>query len=319
MKNSILISSLILFALVFSSYKPSDKVSERAPKIDLKLNLKKGQVLNIKTDINQVITQSMMGMENVINQDIGMYYDMKVDDIVDGNYDMTVTYTRATFSTNNPMGSVEFDSETDKEDLAPMALGYAAVVDKSFKVRLSPKGRVLEVKDMDKFLAETIETINELNPDLGPQIAEGMKQQFGEKALKNSVENMVIHYPEKPVKVGATWDHSYSVQQGQGFEMFIENIYTLDRVEDGKAHLSVKANVYTSKDATMEMQGMTMIYKLTGEQTGSFVLDKSTNWVLESSLEQQVEGDMNISGGQIPEPMDIPMGIKTTTSNVWVK
>ncbi|MEM6803944.1 MAG: DUF6263 family protein [Bacteroidota bacterium] len=304
---------LLVFFLLFSGFN-ADKPLK---KLDLKLNFKKGQVLAISNVMEQTISQTIMGTDNSFKQNVGMYYTMTVKDIVEGTYSIEVNYSKTTFKTANPAASVDFDSDLNKEDIAPMAMGFAALVGESFTIRMDEKGNVVEVLGMEDFLENVVNNLMEMNPEMGSAMAETMKQQYGGGALSQGMESMTMYFPPKAVKEGDSWERTSKVNMN--FEMEISNTFTLDQVKDGKAYISVSSVLNTNKDKEIEMQGMKMKYDLLGTQKGTFIVDVESGWVLESDIDQDIDGNMSLESPQIPNPMDVPMAIESKVQTIWIK
>lgn len=304
---------LLLFFLLSTGF----NADEPLKKLKLKLNLKKGQVLNISNVMQQTISQSVMGADNSFDQSIGMYYTMTVKDVVDGMYELEVNYSRTTFKTDSPIGAVDYDSDINKEDIAPMAMGFAAIVGESFTTKMDERGKVIEMLGMEEFLENVMENLLKLSPEMGPGMADMIKKQYGGGTLAKGMENITMYFPPKAVKKGASWQSNSTLSLN--FEMEISNTFTLDDIKDGKAYISVESELSTNKDKEVEMQGMKMLYDLQGVQKGSFVVDIDSGWLLYAEVDQDINGDMSIDSPQLPNPMDVPMGIKSKVQTLWIK
>ena len=101
--------------------------------------------------------------------------------------------------------------------------------------------------------------------------------------------------------------------------MDMDTDYTLNKVDNGKAYLSVNSRLSTDPDTPLEMQGMLLTYAMEGNQTGETVIDLKTGMAISSSINQDVNGIMTMEGGQLPEPTEVPMGIKSETTITLIK
>jgi molybdopterin-binding protein len=75
--------------------------------------------------------------------------------------------------------------------------------------------------------------------------------------------------------------------------------------------LQGNATVQTAdKDAYVESNGMPMRYDLNGTVTSAIKLDRTTGWVIESRITQDMKGRADIKANdQLPEGLTIPMVI----------
>jgi len=131
LKKSVLMGLVIVLALgaiVQDVYSAQEK-------LDLKLNLKKGQKFGLKMVTDQKMSQTMMGQQQKMNQmtAIGMSF--------------------------GPMGVMEYDSTKPQQPGAdnPMSAMYKAMVGHSFVMKLTPKGEILEIKGIDEMIAKMID------------------------------------------------------------------------------------------------------------------------------------------------------------------
>jgi len=106
-KQTKLIVFFLSILLIQTACKGSKKVAEAPAKEEsgylLQVNMEKGQTFKYKQDIKQVITQSIMGMNNEMNQNIGFGFEMSVEDVVEGRPKVKISYLSASYMMDNPM------------------------------------------------------------------------------------------------------------------------------------------------------------------------------------------------------------------------
>ena len=298
---SIILASLIIFSAFSLNY---------GKKVDLKLNLKKGDKFYLLTIAEQDITQTMMGQEIKIGQTIEMGYDYDVVEVLsNGNYKIKSTYTKIVYKQDSQYGSVDYDSDNADSEASGQAKAFAALKGLSFYFTCDEKGNVTDVEGTEDMLNAVIASYgDELPEEKKEEVRKSLKGQFGDKAMKSTLANVMNIYPEKAIKVGKSW--SREINLNVGMPMTLANTWTLNSVKKGKALISVETTIKTNPEAEpMEVQGMSMKYDLSGTQTGEMTVDIKTGLTEKSVVDQEFGGKMIMSGGMLPEEMEVPITI----------
>ena len=140
---------LLIFVAALSC---SDKISKKNAKLDLKLNLEKGDQFKIKMSTDQTIIQNMNNIKQKIDQKIGLVYQIDVLKVDDNKVaELKITYKSGKFEMNGPI-KVNYDSEKSKGKVNPLAIGFASVIGKSFFLKVNHKGKILETGTHDELL-----------------------------------------------------------------------------------------------------------------------------------------------------------------------
>jgi hypothetical protein len=277
-------------------------------KIFLQLRFEEGKTYRMRMTTQQKITQTMQGRTMEMPQSIGFGLTQAVKEVKeDGTAVVQVTYDSIQFKQEGPMGAMDYDSDNPPETVPLMAKGFAALVGQGFSLDMTPEGRVIRVEGADQLLARVTESIDIAVPAMRSTIETQMKQQFGDQALKEMMEQMMAIYPEEAVAVGDSWSRKMTV--ARGFPMIIDNNWTLKSRADGVAVVEVSSKVEPNPDAgPMEMGGMSIQQKLRGTQNGTIEIDETSGWVVKSTLNQDFSGEMTVVGG--PQEVTIPMSLE---------
>ena len=277
-------------------------------KIELRLRLEPGKSYKLRMTAAQKITQTLGGMKQEMPQTVGfaLRHDVKqVRD--DGTAVIQVTYDSFQYKVEGPMGKVDYDSSKPAaEALHPMAKGFAALVGASFWIDLTPQGRATRVEGADQLATRVVEKVDLPVESLRTTLEQQMKDQFGDQALKETMEQMMGIYPDQPVGVGDSWSKKMVVTKGT--PMVMNNTWTLKSRKDGVAFIDVQSTLEPNPDAgAMEMGAAKLRHRLAGTQQGSIEMDEATGWVLRSTVKQQLSGDLTVEGG--PQTATIPMSV----------
>ena len=280
-------------------------------KIELRLRLEPGKAYKLRMTAAQKITQTLAGMKQEMPQTTGFELRHDVKEVRDdGTAVIRVTYDSFQYKTEGPMGKVDYDSSKPpaEEALHPMAKGFAALVGESFWIDLTPLGRATRVEGADQLAARVAAKIEVPMESLRATVEQQMKDQFGDQALKETMEQMMGIYPDQPVGVGDSWSKKMVVTRGM--PVVINNTWTLKSRREGVAFIDVQSSVEPNPDAEpMEMGPAKVKPRLAGTQQGSIEMDEATGWVLRSTVKQQLSGALTIEGG--PEQATVPMSVQS--------
>ncbi len=283
-------------------------------KIQLAFHLEKGQSYKLVMTTDQEIVQQVPGRgEMKVQQTTSIGYTFAVTDVDDkGTATIDVTFGPVSMKVDTGMGTFEYDSEDAPDEIPASAQNMAALVGKSFTMKLATDGETLEVTGVDELLDELLELIDLPEGPIKQRMTEDVKKQFGEAGLKESMGNMIGIFPDEPVGIGDSWARIVTITAG--FPIIVETTYTLAGRDDGVATIEIEATMKPNPDAEpISMGPMTMRYELEGTQEGTLKIDEATGWYVEGTMDQDLKGQLVMSGipGQEGE-LPIPMTIKST-------
>jgi hypothetical protein len=283
-------------------------------KIQLRLNVKKGESIKLRVSMEQDISQTIGDMKQDMEQTVVMTMTYNIVDVAeDGTATINASYDGVVYRNDGPLGLIEYDSDKSEGDAHPLAGGFAALVGKSFTMMMTPTGEVTQVQGIEEMLDAMIEDMGV--PD-GPEkemMREQMKKQFGDEAMKNQVRNMVTTYPEKPVGVGDTWTEK--VADVPQLPIVITTTYTFKSRSEGIATLEVESEVTPNPDAEPVNAGMARIsYDLSGEMNGTMEIEEATGWTRKASVTQELSGTAKMLDSPTGEDMSWPISIESVVT-----
>ncbi|OGF66666.1 MAG: hypothetical protein A2Y62_21365 [Candidatus Fischerbacteria bacterium RBG_13_37_8] len=284
----------------------------KGEKIQLQLKLKEGSSYEIKAGADQKISQTIQGQKMDMLQKTTMEYTFAVEKVEpNGNATAKISYNSIKFEQDGPGGKIEYDSSNPPAKIPPAAAGFAALKEGTFTVILSPEGRVVDMKGIDKMLDLVIEKLDLPDEATRIQAKENAQNFFGEQVMKEMMESMMAIYPEKPVGVGDTW--SKVVLVSKGFPMILTNNFTLKKRKNGIATVEIKSSVQPYPEAApMEMGPIKLKYELSGTQEGTMELEEATGWSKRATIKQNFTGTVHIEGAPQMSGMSFPMTVEGT-------
>ncbi|MEN7546346.1 DUF6263 family protein [Rapidithrix thailandica] len=278
-------------------------------KVKLQLNLKKGDVFKTVESINQDIAQTIMGMDQNIQQNFGMDYAYEVLEVdPNKNYRIKVTYERVRYEQKgNPMGDVAYDSGNPSQELNDQVKSYAALVGQGFQLTVTPTGKIKEVRGADELLTNMVDSYDNLEETQKEQLKQTLSKQFGNEAIRENMAFVFDIYPEEKVSVGDEWSKTLSLTSALGLKL--TNTWKLVALNGGVAEVQVKSVAENAGGSGMEVPGVgKMNYNLSGTQEGMLSLDQKSGWTKGAEVKQDFSGDVELEGAM---SMTWPITIKS--------
>jgi hypothetical protein len=280
----------------------------------LRLNLEAGQRYQQRMTMSQSIDQVMNGITITMNQDMTLDYDYSVIDVdAQGVATVESTYDRVASKVSTQGMSVSYDSATAEAPISPEFRPLAAMVGKTFTMRISPLGSVVSIEGLSEILDAVIAEMT-IDGPAREQVLENMKRQFGEEAMKDLIEQAMAIYPPEPVAVGDSWVNTIEIRQMVPLKL--DNTWVLKEVNENTATLEVTSLIGSAgENTTVNMMGTELNVRLEGAQSGTSIIDRQTGWVESSTVNQNVDGAMTLPAGEgLPEGMSIPLSIRSTVT-----
>jgi hypothetical protein len=200
------------------------------------------------------------------------------------------------------LGNYTFDSESTERDkgsaigasLTPM---YEAMSGAIATVTITPKGKIVSVKGLSDLLKDALKD----NP-IAQQFAAGADSQDG---LKMNYRESYPEFPDRPLKIGDTWDVPFELKMAKVGTLKGKNTYRLDKqlqTESGKVYRIARTSDL-DLDVDIELNGV----KVTGnmaisDSSGQIDFDVARGCVISSTTKFTLSGDLTVdaAGNTIP-------------------
>lgn len=265
--------------------------SREHQEIRLKFNLKPGDKYLFSSIVKQDITQEMMGQRIVTKQNMASDYIYDVQTVENGITTINVTFGAIKMDTDvaSGMQQLHFDSENPEAGTGELKT-LANLVGKSFLMRINEEGNVKEIEG----LAEIIGSVDD-------QQAEILKQSFGDSTMIQNMNQITNIYPNKTVGKGDTWTKSFSGSVAGMLHSTATSEFTLSEINGDLAIVAVDGQLVFSKlenGGNPLLQGAEL--DLNGTQKGILELDIASGLPIKTALKQDISGNLEIQGMQIP-------------------
>ncbi len=283
-----------------------------ASRIDLELHLKEGKSYNINTIANQKISQTIGRQKENITQKIGLGYTFNVKKIeADGTAFIDVTFNSILLNQDGTTGKIQYDSSNPPNDIPPAAATYAALLGQSFSIIISPEGSIKNIQGMEKITKSIMKKL-----DLPESREESLNDKFGDKALKENMENLLGIYPDRPVRIGNSWTKRTTI--AKGLPMILESKYTLKERSNGIALLEVRSEAKPSS-APIKKESVKFTYDISGTEKGYVKLEEATGWIVDGKISQQFSGQVKVEDDRLSRPLFFPISLEGTVDITSLK
>jgi hypothetical protein len=277
-----------------------------AQKYKLELNLKKGSTY-IQTIVSKsTMTQTSNGKTTNADYSTTGRTSYKVIAINDSIYDLEARYESLSLNTKASSGNsfMVFSSEKkDKNDMLSSALSEAT--NKPFEVKMSKRGKVVYIQNMDSLLWTSLDELTFDMADEKQHMKAEIKRVFGDKILKNNLEQSSAIFPDHSVSIGDKW--TTDITLNTGITAKSKTTYELKGIEGNCYVISgnIKMNS-ENKDEYKELYGMQIKMDASSLISSTTKVDKKTGWI----KEQIMNCDMT-SSSKIKESPQLPNGMIT--------
>ena len=289
-KTTLIAAAAVLLACVTFAH------SQDTGKVQFRLRLQEGQSFRSETVNRQVITQSILGKDQKVDQTMGTTYRYDVQSVApDGTATIKVSYEAMKMAMDSPAGKVEYDSKNPPAEIPSVAKGVAAMLGQSFTMQMNSRGQVTEVEGLGALLDRVLSHLDLPDEAAKEMTGKMLKNQFGDDAMIGAMQLMMPTYPEEPVGGGDTWTKTTNVTMG--FPMQMENTYTLKSRAGGMATLAVQTKIRSDPDAEpVSMGPVQMTYNISGRRSGQVVLHETVGWTISSKMAMEFKGDVKVIG-----------------------
>ncbi len=282
---------ILLFAFAFFSCNNGSGSGEA---YTLKMRLTPGDNFKQEMDMTMDMGIDMMGQS--IKNEMGMKMMMGFDVIGDSNNLKKIKMTYEDFKMTMKMDvpgaeAMNMDSIMDKSS--------KKINGKAISILLDNNNKVVSVEGFEELMVN-----NEVDDEATNQ---QIKKMFSKEQANSMLGMMFQMYPDKPVKVGESWDKEIETTMAE-VKMTMKGKYTLKSVKDGVANIQV-AGKFSGK-GSMNQNRMNIDMDMDGDQNGQINIGLSDGYLKDSDYKMDIKANMNVMGQKVPMTMKAKYMIK---------
>lgn len=237
-----------------------------------------------------------------------------VNDFKDNIYDLTLNMVgkRMSNTSNGKTVSIDTKQAAPKEEALKMDyLVSKGLAGNKLNVKMDAYGNIKSVTGFDTVYNNLKKAISGTVKDTKQQTAfiESFKTGFNEAMMKEQLGKNLKLLPAKGAKIGDKWTDSEDIVPGKVKQTLT---FTLTKVEDGKAEISV-TGVIPSKSDKQSQNGMTHTMSVGGTESGKIIIDENTGWLLNQNLSIKTNQKESVSDGKQTQSMS-----KNSTTSIII-
>lgn len=275
---TVVVCYVAILPLVFGGCGESPAVQQVSGPKRLIFNLLPDSAYRYTVKNNISLTQEIEKDKAItIHQNMTLTNAYRVVGVQPGKSTVSITYERITMSSGNQLFSLDYDSENDN-GTDPMYEDLRNLIDKNFKMVISPKGEVLASEPIIRSKSDA-----------------GRAYRFDDSSIRKIMLHVLQVYPGANVEAGSIWERSYATSVGFA-NVRVRNRYQLVSIEKGVAHIELQGRINSDKANQAQDSDM----ELKGRQSGEMDIEIKTGLVLNGKISQQLSGKMNITGQTTP-------------------
>lgn len=247
----------------------------------LKLKLDKGDKFGHDMDMDITSGFEIEGrkMDMKMNLKGGTAFEVK--DVTPESKEIAMTYTSMKTSVVTSGMGVEGDA-VKNEDAGEKIVG------KTVTMKLNNQNQIVDVAGFDQILAD---------PSMDDKTKEQMEKMFSKEQLNSLFSMMFQMYPDKPVKVGDSWEKENDMSVA-GIAMKMLGKYTLVSVKDGIGSIDMEGAI--NGKGSMNTGGGNVEMDMNGGQKGRIDITMSNGYIKGSDIKMDIKADMKVMEQTIP-------------------
>ena len=228
-----------------------------------------------------------------------------VNDFKDNIYDLTLNMTgkRMSSTSNGKTLTIDTKQPAPKEENLKMEyLVSKGLAGNTLKVKMDAFGDIKSVTGFEAVYANLKKAIAGTVKDKKQQdgFIESFKAGFNEEMMKEQLGKNLKLLPAKGTKIGEKWTTSEDIDPSGKLKQNLT--FTLTKVEDGKAEITVTGTI-PSKSDKQSQNGMTHSISMGGSQSGKIIVDENTGWLLNQNLSIKTNQKETVSDGKQTQSM----------------
>lgn len=242
----------------------------------------------------------MKGTQEIVDE-----RNIVVNNFENGIYDLTINVLGKKMTSVADGKTVVIDTKKTapkEQQLKNIWTINNALVGSKFTVKMKKNGEVISIngieelyKKIEKAITPSIKDVNQRK-----QFVEYFKRGFNEGLIKEEFSSGVNIFPKEGVKLGKSWTISENIDPEGKVKSNIT--YTLNKIENGIAEVSVKGHIPAKSDKQTQ-NGITLTMSVQGSQSGILKIDENTGWIISSKMSIKTMNKQSMTDGKKTESM----------------
>ena len=259
----------------------------------------------------QNVEQDILGLDIPLKTVMKATYSMEILEKTAQEIHAQIIFREMEYTLSSSMLKMRYDSKNPVKNPTKMdkmlERMFDKMIDKPVMAVIAPDGSVKSVTGMDAIVEDMSRAVAADGP-AAAQAGATMKQQFGDAAMKNTLEQSFKIYPANVVRIGDSWN-SETAMIIANMNVDFKTLCILKEIGADNATVTVESDIKMSSDT--DIKG-----KLVGSQVGTIIIDDVTGLPLAINMSQNAKGFVIMQGINVPVKLTGKM--KTTLEKIFV-
>jgi hypothetical protein len=301
------LSLLLVFLQVFATGRDE---------IALAYNFKTGDTFSLQQKTEQVVKQTIMGMQQTGNNAYDGTIAFRVISTTDEGARLEARMVTLKSRMKNILNEVNMDSEGPADNSSSKIL--RAMMNRPFFVTISKFGTITKVEDVDNLWTG----VNALDiaDDEKQKVKTSIGQMINESSFRNGLGQAFLTYPSKPVQLQEKWLTNAGIPAD--FPVRSDNVWFVETMSAGNATIKGDGTFKTTdREKIVALPGdLKAKVNLAGSQHVTSTVTVRTGVPERVAIQSKLEGTLLLlAGGLLPMDVEVPIAIETQTTYSFVR
>jgi hypothetical protein len=283
-----MIRSLALSLLALSFIAISCNQGGSGEAYTLKMRLAKGDTFTQELDMDMDMDMNAMGQNMKMKMGMKSAVDFEVSGDSANLKNLSMTYRKQDMTMS--MGGMPGTEGLNYDSIANKIANH--IVGKKVVMQLDRNNEIVNVTGFEEVMAS--------DSSLTPEMEDQMTKMFSKEQLNNLFSMMFQVYPDKPVRVGDSWNKELKTSMSN-VSLTIDMKYKLTSVKDGIAYIDAKGKIKTK--GTMKSGPMDIEMDMNGTQEGQINIGVDDGYLRDGQFTMAVDAEMGVQNIKMPMKM----------------
>jgi uncharacterized protein DUF6263 len=237
--------------------------------------------------------------ENTNTVKARLFYEILKDTA--GGFLVKMTFDNFDVEIKTPDSEKKMTTDNGPNSIDPVEKMLSLVKGSTLLVNINRKGQVTGVNGYKELTDKVMNGIALQNEADRRSMHDQMEEMFGEKFIRNNMEQGFGVLPDTAVYVGDSW--TKKLTQLADIKLKINSTYTLASLKDNVAGIDATADI-NDTDSNVTLMGYQANVNLQGNEEGSYKADVNTGMLISGISEIFIKGTVQI------QYRDVPLSIK---------
>jgi hypothetical protein len=307
MKNVLIISSIALLISACKLQSHSVDNFSKDKTFHLHLNPKPGSSYHYDIENNSEIKISLDNNEvdNINKSKVGIDYSIDKDS--SGNFLLSIAYDKIHVYSRNGDKENDADADNARLSLNPTERMLGILKNASLTAVVTPTGDVKDIRGYKELSSRLMAGLDTSDAHVKQVAQAQLDKIIGSQMVQKNLDQLFKIFPDSAIHIGDKWKIN-AVQNGD-FKLNVKSTFHLDDINSEIAFVKSESEIEGDR-MPLAMMGYSVIPDLKGTQIASYEIEAKTGMLLNSSIESEVKGNLQLQGREIPINIKVEVTIK---------